>query len=214
MASSASRLVTQQLLPPSEQDPVEVRREVERILSQPEYREEPRPIFQRIMDWIGERVADLIAGILGEGRAVVIGWVIAVVVAIVVAYLLVRFVLALRADPGRREADMADPRRPPEDWEAEAARFEAAGDWRQALRCRYRATVAQLARRGLVEEVPGRTAGEYRVEVAQNLPSAARPFGLATLMFEDAWYGGRAVGEAQHAQFRALASEVNQTVRA
>ena len=203
----------QELLPPSEHDPEEVRDEIARILSQPEYREPPRPIFQRIMDWLSERAAELIADILGGGRAVVIGWVISVVVAVVVLYLLIRFVMALRADPARREAAMADPRRPPEDWAAEAERFEATGEWRQALRCRYRALVAQLAARGLVEEVPGRTAGEYRVEVAENLPSASQPFAAATLMFEEAWYGGADVDEVRHAQFRAAASEVTTTVR-
>ena len=203
----------QELLPPSQQDPEEVRDEIERILNQPEYREPPRPIFQRIMDWISERMADLLADILGGGRAVVIGWVISAVVALVVGYLLLRFVLSLRGDPARREAAMADPRRPAEDWVAEAERYEAAGEWRQALRCRYRALVAQLAARGLVEEIPGRTAGEYRLEVAENLPSAAQPFAAATLMFEEAWYGGADVDEVRHAQFRAAATEVTATVR-
>ena len=203
----------QELLPPSEHDRDEVRNEIERILSQPEYREPPRPIFQRVMDWIAERAADLIADILGGGSAVVIGWVISAVVGIVVAYLLIRFVMALRSDPGRREAAMGDPRRPPEDWAAEAERYEAAGEWRQALRCRYRALVAQLAARGLVDEIPGRTAGEYRIEVSENLPPAAQPFAAATFMFEEAWYGGGDVDEVRHAQFRASASEVTATVR-
>lgn len=206
-------MIAQQVLPGSEHDPGAVRDEIDRILSQPEYREPPRPIFQRIMDWISERAAELIADIIGGGRAVVIGWVIAVVVALVVTYLLIRFVTALRGDPSRREAAMADPRRPAEDWAAEAALFEAAGEWRQALRCRYRALVAHLASRGLVEEIPGRTAGEYRAEVGLNLPSAAEPFAAATLMFEDAWYGGGAVDEVRHAQFRAAAAEVTATVR-
>lgn len=215
MTSSADalRLWAAQSLPPSEHDPGEVRDEIERILSQPEYREPPRPFIQRVMDWISERAAELIADILGGGRAVVIGWVISAVVAVVVLYLLVRFVLALRADPARREAAMADPRRPAEDWVAEAERYEAAGQWRDALRCRYRALVAHLAARGLVDEIPGRTAGEYRLEVAENLPSAAQPFATATVMFEEAWYGGGDVDEIRHAQFRAAASEVTATVR-
>ena len=217
MASLAKPLelwaAAQELLPPSEHDGDDVRNEIERILSQPEYREPPRPLFQRVMDWISERMAEVIGDILGGGRAVVIGWVISAVVALVVTYLVIRFVLAIRSDPGRREAAMADPRRPPEDWVADAERYEAAGEWRQALRCRYRALVAQLAARGLVDEVPGRTAGEYRAEVVDNLPSAAQPFGAATLMFEEAWYGGADVDEVRHAQFRAAAAEVTTTVR-
>lgn len=206
-------MVAAQSLPPSEHDPGEVRDEIERILSQPEYREPPRPLIQRIMDWISERAAELLADILGGGRATVVGWTISAVVAVVVVYLLIRFALSLRADPAKREAAMRDPRRPPEDWVAEAERFEASGEWRHALRCRYRALVAQLAARGLVDEVPGRTAGEYRQEVTENLPSASQPFSAATVMFEEAWYGGGAVDEVRHAQFRAAASEVMTTVR-
>jgi hypothetical protein len=200
-------------MPPSEQSPDEIGREITNILNGPEYKEPAKPITQRILDWISERMADLIADLIGGDRTSFVVWVVVALVAAGFVYLLYRFVRELRFDPARREAALGDPRRPPEDWLADAAAFEAKGDWRQALRCRYRALVARLAARGLVDEIPGRTAGEYRNEVGANLPSAYDPFSGATLLFEGAWYGGEDITEAQHATFRSMADEVLRSAR-
>jgi len=119
----------------------------------------------------------------------------------------VRYTRALRDGPG--PAEVAPPRlRPAVDWRADAAANEAAGHWRAALRCRYRALVADLAARGLVEEVPGRTAGEYRREVGVNAPAAAGDFDGATALFEAAWYGNRPTGPDEAQRFRALEGRV------
>jgi hypothetical protein len=99
-------------------------------------------------------------------------------------------------------------RRPPADWRAEAAGHEAAGRWRDALRCHWRATVAELAARGLVEEVPGRTTGEYRAGVARAVPAVAEPFSRSTRLFEDAWYAAVDVGPAETAEVRTLGDQV------
>jgi hypothetical protein len=76
------------------------------------------------------------------------------------------------------------------------------------LRCRYRALVADLAGRGLVDEVPGRTTGEYRAEVGENVPRVAPEFAGATELFEAAWYGNRPTGEEESQRFRRLADQV------
>src|SRR5207244_8332949 len=98
--------------------------------------------------------------------------------------------------------------RPPGDWEAGAAGHEAAGRWRDAVRCRYRALVADLARRGVVDEVPGRTSGEYRAEVTASLPAAAADFTGATDLFERAWYGAADAGPDDDERFKRLAERV------
>jgi hypothetical protein len=78
------------------------------------------------------------------------------------------------------------------------------------VRCRYRALVAELAARGLVDEVPGRTAGEYRGEVRRNLPDAAADFAGATELFELAWYGRGETGAQQASRLRELSGRVLQ----
>jgi hypothetical protein len=76
------------------------------------------------------------------------------------------------------------------------------------LRCRYRALVADLATRGVLEEKPGRTAGEYRAELRGTVPAASQSFAGATALFERAWYGGRPAGADDAERFRELEASV------
>jgi hypothetical protein len=112
--------------------------------------------------------------------------------------------------PEVRAAVPGTPRRPAADWRAEAEAHERAGAWRPAVRCRYRALVAELAARGLVDEVPGRTAGEYRHQVRRNLPDAAADFAGATELFELAWYGRAEPGAPEASRVRELSGRVLQ----
>jgi hypothetical protein len=125
-----------------------------------------------------------------------------------VAFVVWRLAGDVSRDPGRGVSAHTARVRPAADWRAEAERHEQAGEWRKALRCRYRALVAELAARGLLEEVPGRTAGEYRTELGDSLPSAAPSFRGATDLFEGAWYGRRPTSETDAVRFRELADRV------
>jgi hypothetical protein len=82
----------------------------------------------------------------------------------------------------------------PAAWRQEAERLAAAGRYREALRARYRALVGDLAALGLLEEVPGRTSGEYDRLVRAQLPEIGREFSAATDLFERCWYGQEEAG--------------------
>jgi hypothetical protein len=73
--------------------------------------------------------------------------------------------------------------------------------------------VADLAGRGLLEEVPGRTTGEYRAELHASLPTASSSFRGATALFEGAWYGHQPTGAADTERFRELADSVMASAR-
>ena len=201
-----------QTLPPPTADPEEVRRGADEILARPEFQEPPRSLYQRALDWIGDRIADAVGALISGGTGAVVAWVLLALAVLAVTVLVVRAVQRDR----RRKAEGAGPtvgvghdeRRPAEAWAAEADRLEAEGRWREALRCRYRSLVAGLARRGVVEEVPGRTAGEYRTLVAQARPPVAEPFAGATDLFERAWYGSAETGPDDSTAFRRLADRV------
>lgn len=187
-----------------------MRRAAEEILSRPEFREPPRSLYQRFMDWLGDLVSDLIGTLLANGTGSILAWGLLLVLVAGLTWLIVRAV-----QRGGRVADSADgatvtvePRRPAEAWLADAERLEGEGRWRDALRCRYRALVATLARTGAVEEVPGRTTGEYRVLVGRTRPAVAEPFADATDRFERAWYGNDDVQPEDTAAFRAVAERV------
>lgn len=194
-------------LPVPQEGPDEARRRAQEILARPEFVPEPRSLVERVLDELGELLAKIVGGIGGGNE--VVAWLVVAALCGLLGFGLFRAVRALQTDPGDRGGVAVDGRRrPAADWRAEAAAHEAAGRWRDALRCTWRATVAELAARGLVEEVPGRTTGEYRAGVARSLPAGAEPFTAATHLFEDAWYAAVDVGPAEAAKVRELGDQV------
>jgi hypothetical protein len=190
-------------LPVPTTDPESVRRTAEEILSRPEFAAPGASPLTRLRTWVFEQIGRVLEGLLGSGQGSLVGTVVLVVAAVVLVVLVVRFLRGTRPDPERTAAAAEQIGRPVEDWEAEAAAHETAGRWREALRCRYRGLVAALADRGIVEEVPGRTAGEYLGEVAGSAPAARQPFTAVTRAFERAWYGHEAVTAEDVAAVRA-----------
>lgn len=111
-------------------------------------------------------------------------------------------------DVVERDAVAIDRSREPVNWRAEADEHRRAGRYRDALRCRYRALVGDLARRGLIDEIPGRTTGEERAQLRSVTPSAGPPFNAAADLFDGAWYGHRDVGADDDDRFQSLEHDV------
>jgi hypothetical protein len=185
-----------------------VRELADRILARPEFDEDRRSLLERARDAIGGWFDDLLGELAGGGGGQLVGWAVVIVLTTAAVVFAVRFTRGARRDPGVVEGRPFVHRRTAAEWRAEAADHEAAGRWRPGLRCRYRALVADLAARGLVEEVPGRTTGEYRRQVDTAVPDVAPAFDGATRLFEGAWYGGRATGADDAARFRELEARV------
>jgi hypothetical protein len=192
------------------QDPGQVREVVREVLSRPEFRPPERSLIERVYDWVLELIGRLLAALGGSGAGGVVGLVLLALVLVGVGILVARFSRGLTPSPEVAAAVPAGRRRSAAEWRAEAAAHERAGAWREAVRSRYRALVADLASRGLVEEVPGRTAGEYRREVGRALPAAATDFAGATELFEVAWYGRSGTGARDAAHLRDLSDRVLQ----
>ena len=101
-----------------------------------------------------------------------------------------------------------DRSREPTDWRKEAEAHRREGRFRDALRCRYRALVGDLARRGLIDEIPGRTTGEERQQLRGVRPVASAPFDEAADLFDDAWYGHADVDASADERFQQLEQQV------
>ena len=177
------------------------------ILARPEFRPPVVSPIDRVRHWIGQQIVRALDAALA-GNFSVIGALLLVAILIVLVLLAVRLWRGFRADPSIRVAVVDDRRRPPADWLAEAADCERRGDYRGGLRARYRALVAELARRGLVDEIPGRTSGEYRREVGTAMPATVRDFGGATDLFELAVYGDGPAGPPESARIAELSARV------
>jgi Domain of unknown function (DUF4129) len=202
-------------LPPPEHTPAEARDAADGVLARPEYNwGDQRGLVERILDWFGDRINDLveslgIGGVEGGGLSVWVAWAVLAVIVLVIAFLVFRSRSGWRRDRarggGRGGPVVVTPGEEAVDWAAEAARCEAEGRWREALRARYRVLVGDLAERGLIGDLVGRTAGELAAEVRERSPDASRAFDPATAMFEDAWYGAVPVGPDDLARFAGLA---------
>jgi hypothetical protein len=193
-------------------DPVAVGQKADQILAQKEY----QPPEKTIGDTIREKIADLLGrtvqALSGGGAGSIVGWLIIGALVAVVLYFVIRVARTTQRSPEQPAEVSIEVRRSPTEWRAEAERYEAEGQWKEALRCRYRATVSDLVARKVVPDIPGRTVGEHRVDVRAASPDAGVPFNGAAELFEQAWYGNRATGPAENARFRSLTDEVLQEV--
>jgi len=203
-------------------DPDEARRRAHEILSRKEF-QPPRPgVIQRFLSWLGDRIARLFSFDLGGGGGGG-GLVNLVVTVVLIAALLVGLFFVGRAavrwwphrkrrshdtEPDEGIRVVIDRSREPRTWRDEADAHASAGRWKEALRCRYRALVGDLARRGLLDEIPGRTTGEERMQLREVAPAANDEFSAATDLFDRAWYGDEPTGPTEHDAFRKLEANV------
>ncbi|MEL7209323.1 MAG: DUF4129 domain-containing protein [Actinomycetota bacterium] len=189
--------------------PDELRESADEVLSRAEF-DRPEPtILERIRNWLSDRIDEAIQSLTGGGAGTVVGWIVLVLAIAALVWAVVKLSRTVSSDPAVEAAEIRiDQGRTPAEWQGEAARLEAAGRWKEALRCRYRALLGDLVRAGVLEDVPGRTTGEYRREVDDGLTGASDAFGEATELFELAWYADVPTAEAESARFRELATDV------
>lgn len=150
-------------------------------------------------------------------------WVLLIAALVALVFVAVRFFID-RSSSGRSRDDVDDDvdpdddallgtviidrSREPKGWRGEADEHRAAGRYRDSLRCRYRALVGDLARRGLLDEIPGRTTGEERRQLRVSAPNALPFFREAADLFDAAWYGHVHVGAGDDDRFQQLDRDV------
>ena len=176
-------------LPTPVADPEQVREVTREILARPEFQPAQPTIVDRVLQAISDLIGRVFEALAGSGQGSIVGTIVVLVFVAGLALLVVWFARRVRPEPTRNIAVDAAIGRTARDWLRDAETAEAAGRWREALRCRYRALLAELTGAGILEEVAGRTTGEYLSVVQRDLPAAAAPFADATRAFEVAWYG-------------------------
>jgi hypothetical protein len=196
-------------LPVPDRSAADAQDAAQEVLSRPEFHRPGPSIIERIEGWVSDalnRVLEAFSGVAGGG---VIAVVILIAAAALVVVMLVRFGRGVQRDPGVPAARVRTGRgRTADEWRADATAHEAQGEWRAALRCRYRALVAELAGRGVLDDLPGKTTGEERTEVTDAVPAAGEPFGEATALFDEAWYGDVPTGPEETARLKELSAAV------
>jgi Domain of unknown function (DUF4129) len=192
----------------------EVGDRIDEILSRPEFQRPGPGLLERIQSWVGDRIGDIFDAIGGSGFGSLLT--LALLAAAVIAVL--ALVRRLVRGPATRRPERVRPSTTPSSaieqtvssnqWRTDAERLAAEGRYAEAIRCRYRALVADLGARSLLTEIPGRTTGEERHELADTAPPAASDFDEATGLFDEIWYGDYVPGDPDDQRFRQLESEI------
>jgi hypothetical protein len=198
-------------LPVPEPPPATVRERADEILRDAQFRRsDSKSPMERLLDWLGDQISLPFTSAAGGNS--VIGLLIVIVFLGLLVFVLSR--LRFRLPRPASDVDITDvgvetdEDRPADEWRREAESAEAAGEWKVALRARYRWMLGELFDRQVLTSVPGRTPGEYRNDVARILRDGASDFSRATDLFERAWYGNEPTGGAENRQFRECADRV------
>jgi hypothetical protein len=182
------------------------------ILTRNEFKPPDENPIRRAVDWILDKLGRFLAKLFGVfgggGGGSLIAWVILALAVAGVVMLVVRRIKRGPVVKVEARTVVIDRSREPSDWRTEADEHARHGRFRDALRCRYRALVGDLARRGLLDEIPGRTTGEERGQLRTTAPVAAPEFTDATDLFDRAWYGDEPTGAGEDERFRSLADAV------
>lgn len=194
-------------LTPSDLGAQAIRDATARVLADPVY----EPARPGALERAGTALVDALARVLETlvspaGSGVGVGMLAAAVG--LVALVVWRLARRVRRDRGRQAAPGDVGGRTAGDWELEARRHAADGAWNEALRCHYRALLAELVAAGVIHEVAGRTARGYLRDVVAAAPEALGAMTTVTAAFEAAWYDRRAVTARDVTDLRTAAAAV------
>ncbi|HWL38017.1 MAG TPA: DUF4129 domain-containing protein [Frankiaceae bacterium] len=187
------------------QDPVTrdgAREEAERELRKSIYHVRDEPPVQRFINWLLERLDDAFEAAINVTPG---GLPSLVVLAVVIVAIVVALRLGL-GPTGLRDA-LTDRRKgaaatSAAEYRAEAERLAAAGDFKEAVRARFRAVIRELEERAVLDPRPGRTAGEIAREGSAAVPGIAVDLRDAATTFDQVWYGRRDATDADYARVR------------
>ena len=160
---------------------------------------------------IAETIGSVLNTLFGSGIVTIVVWALIIAGIGWIVWTVVRNhrPRAKRVKPTVRTVSI-EASRPPEEWMGEADDFERRGEWKLGLRARYRAMVSELIAQGHLRDIPGRTTGEFRLELADPVPAARGAFGAATDLFDRAWYGNSPTGAPEAQAFAGHARDVSQ----
>ncbi len=197
------------------QDPTGVTRDGARDEAQRELRKaiyhvgEPSPV-QRLFSWLFRHVTEF----LDRAIRVAPGGLPSLVGVIVVVVLLV-VAIRLGLGPTHLRDALTDRRRgaaarTAAEYRAEADRLAVRGEYKEAVRARFRAIIRELEERAVLDPRPGRTAGEIAREAGDVVPAIAAEVRSAAATFDAAWYGRLPTGQPEYA----TASAADERIRA
>jgi hypothetical protein len=187
------------------------REAAQRELSDPVYGAAEPSWPQRALDWLLERLGELLRAAAdvspgGYGGLIVLG----ALILLAVIGIRLRLGRVRRIAGGDRPLFAGGPRSAA-DHRRTADEHAGRGEWADAVRERLRAIARGLEERDLLDQRPGRTAGETAADAGRLLPALAADLRAAATAFDEVSYGGREATAATDEQLRALDDAVRAT---
>lgn len=192
--------------------PEDLRQRADDVLSQDKYQPDEPGLLDRIWDRVTELIGDLLS-VFADSTifgGVAIGWIVLAVMLGLIVWFVMRYLP--RFGSGRHPRAQAritteKVRMSRAEWLAKADEADRSGLHREAVRARYRATVAGLIEGDELPESPGATPTELQAAFEAD-PSRADPFASSTDAFSDVWYGGSDADRTQSEQLAQWDGEV------
>jgi len=196
-------------VPPPDRDGA--REAAARELADPAYAADDPWWPERAMQWVLERLAELLDVVADAAPGGYSGLVVLVVL-VVLAAVALRLRLGRFGRSGASRPPLLGPGEGSADDHRRAADAHAArGEWAAAVRERLRGIVRGLEERDLLEPSAGRTADEAAVQAGRALPERAEELRAAARLFDEVCYGGRPAGPDADSRLRELDEAVRRT---
>lgn len=195
-------------LTPSDVDADRIRQATEQVLGSPAYREAQPGIIERAIMWVIDALARLIFQLRAGDGGTIVGVALMALAIGATVFIVVLLLRRVRRDPGTERVTVGIGGRTAADWRRLAEQAEAAGEWDVALRCRYRALLADLVAAGVTDEVVGRTARDYLRDVTEAAPATEQSLTWVTEAFEATWYDRRPVAASDVEAMRTASDDV------
>jgi hypothetical protein len=179
--------------PPVDISREEAAAEAAKELSKPVYGQAGDSLLSKAVGKVLEWIADLLDGVVdpsGDGRVGL--FLLLGLIALVVVVVLWRAGV-LRTSGGTSSQTVFDTERPRSaaQYRSQAEQEAAAGDYTSAVRSRFRACVAELTERTVLDERAGRTAYEAVADAGRAVPELRDPLRPAADVFTEVVYGNR-----------------------
>jgi Domain of unknown function (DUF4129) len=144
--------------------------------------------LQKVLEWITD-LLDNVAGQSPDGQAGLV--LLLLLIALVVVVVLWRAGVLRTTHPQFRAVFDTATACTAADYRAEAESAAAAGSFDIAVRSRFRACVAELTERTVLDDRAGRTAYEAVADAGRAVPGLQEPLQQAALVFTEVAYGNR-----------------------
>lgn len=167
--------------------------EAAKELAKPAYGQAGDNVVSRVINKVLEWISDLLSNLTGQSPSGNAGlfMLVGLIVLVVIVVLWRAGVLRTTRSTRNQVVFETNRARSASEYRSQAEAEAAQGDYTAAVRSRFRACVAELTERTVLDERPGRTAYEAVADAGRVVPALREPLQPAALMFTEVVYGNR-----------------------